>query len=103
MTMLTLIAITFLYFLPSFLARDRHNFGAIFLFNFFLGWTFVGWIVALIWACASEPRPGVYIAGAPVPVYAVAGHSMALARYCSSCGTLARADGRYCATCGRGV
>jgi len=101
--MLTLIAITFLYFLPSFLARDRHNFGAIFLFNFFLGWTFVGWIVALIWACASEPRPGVYIAGAPVPVYAVAGHSMALARYCSSCGTLARADGRYCATCGRGV
>jgi hypothetical protein len=103
MTMLTLIAITFLYFLPSFLARDRHNFGAIFLFNFFLGWTFVGWIVALIWACASEPRPGVYIAGAPVPVYAVAGHSMALARYCSSCGTLARADGRYCATCGRAV
>ena len=101
--MLTLIAITFLYFLPSFLARDRHNFGAIFLFNFFLGWTFVGWIVALIWACASEPRPGVYIAGAPVPVYAVAGHSMALARYCSSCGTLARADGRYCATCGRVV
>jgi hypothetical protein len=101
--MLTLIAITFLYFLPSFLARDRHNFGAIFLFNFFLGWTFVGWIVALIWACASEPRPGVYIAGAPVPVYAVAGHSMALARYCSSCGTLARADGRYCATCGRAV
>jgi hypothetical protein len=103
MTMLTLIAITFLYFLPSFLARDRHNFGAIFLFNFFLGWTFVGWIVALIWACASEPRPGVYIAGAPVPVYAVAGHSLALARYCSSCGTLARADGRYCATCGRVV
>jgi Superinfection immunity protein len=101
--MLTLIAITFLYFLPSFLARDRHNFGAIFLFNFFLGWTFVGWIVALIWACASEPRPGVYIAGAPVPVYAVAGHSMALARYCSGCGTLARADGRYCATCGRAV
>ncbi|MGD0307415.1 MAG: superinfection immunity protein [Candidatus Acidiferrales bacterium] len=101
--MLTLIAITFLYFLPSFLARDRHNFGAIFLFNFFLGWTFVGWIVALIWACASEPRPGVYIAGAPVPVYAVAGHSLALARYCSSCGTLARADGRYCATCGRVV
>jgi T4 superinfection immunity protein len=103
MTMLTLIAITFLYFLPSFLARDRHNFGAIFLFNFFLGWTFVGWIVALIWACASEPRPGVYIAGAPVPVYAVAGHSLALARYCSSCGTLARSDGRYCATCGRVV
>src|SRR5580698_9320987 len=103
MTMLTLIAITFLYFLPSFLARDRHNFGAIFLFNFFLGWTFVGWIVALIWACASEPRPGVYIAGAPVPVYAVAGHSMALARSCSSCGTVASAGGRYCAACGRAV
>lgn len=100
--MCTLIVLTFLYFLPSVLARDRHNFGAIFLFNFFLGWTFIGWIVALIWACTSDPRPGVYLAGAPVPVYAVAGTS-SIARYCSGCGNLTRADGRYCANCGRAI
>lgn len=41
-----------LYFLPTIiaLARRRHNTLAIFLLNFFLGWTFVGWVVALVWA-----------------------------------------------------
>jgi hypothetical protein len=100
--MLTLIAIVFLYFLPSFIARDRHSFAGIFLLNFFLGWTFVGWIIALIWACTAEPRVGVFVAGAPVPVYAVAGH-LSGPRFCSGCGMLAQPNGRYCAACGRSV
>ncbi|MGA8036263.1 MAG: superinfection immunity protein [Candidatus Acidiferrales bacterium] len=98
--MLTLIAITFLYFLPSFMARDRRNFAAIFIFNFFLGWTFIGWIVALIWACTAERQVGILVAG--TPVYALAGHSGA-ARFCSGCGALAQPNGRYCAVCGRAV
>jgi Superinfection immunity protein len=100
--MLTMLAITFLYFLPSFLARERRNFAAIFLFNFFLGWTFIGWIIALIWACTAEPRTGIFVAGAPVPVYAAAGYSSG-ARFCSGCGSLAQVDGRYCGACGRSV
>jgi hypothetical protein len=28
----------------------------IFLLNLFLGWTVVGWVVALIWAITSEPK-----------------------------------------------
>jgi hypothetical protein len=32
------------------LARRRHNTLAIFLLNFFLGWTFVGWVVSLVWS-----------------------------------------------------
>ncbi len=42
----------FIYFLPTIIAIARHhrNLLAIILVNIFLGWTFIGWIVALIWA-----------------------------------------------------
>jgi hypothetical protein len=44
-----------LYFAPSIVAAYRHHtqWGAIFALNLFLGWTFFGWVGALIWACAS--------------------------------------------------
>lgn len=40
-----------IYFLPTIVAVSRHqrNNLAIVLVNIFLGWTFTGWIVALIW------------------------------------------------------
>jgi hypothetical protein len=40
------------YFLPSINARERRhpNVGAIFVVNLFLGWTFLGWVVALAWS-----------------------------------------------------
>ena len=41
-----------LYFLPGFVAamRGHHNVAAIVVLNLFLGWTLVGWVVALVWA-----------------------------------------------------
>jgi hypothetical protein len=41
-----------LYFLPTIVAITRHhrNALAIFLLNLFLGATFVGWVVALVWS-----------------------------------------------------
>lgn len=41
-----------LYFLPTILAvtRKHPNTLAIFLLNFFLGWSFIGWVVALVWS-----------------------------------------------------
>jgi hypothetical protein len=41
-----------LYMLPAIvaLARFHHNSASIFLVNFFLGWTFLGWVAALVWA-----------------------------------------------------
>lgn len=41
----------FSYFLPALVAgaRNHHNSGAIFALNLFLGWTFLGWVVALVW------------------------------------------------------
>jgi hypothetical protein len=38
-----------LYFLPSFAAWGKRNWAPIFLFNLLLGWTLIGWIVALLW------------------------------------------------------
>lgn len=41
-----------LYFLPTIVAADRKvpNFGSVLVINLFLGWTLVGWVVALAMA-----------------------------------------------------
>jgi hypothetical protein len=40
------------YFLPGIVARvrDHHQENAIVLLNLFLGWTLLGWVIALVWA-----------------------------------------------------
>ncbi|MGA7754708.1 MAG: superinfection immunity protein [Candidatus Sulfotelmatobacter sp.] len=45
-----------LYFLPSIiaLARNKRDTLAIFLLNLFLGWSVIGWIVALVWAAKHD-------------------------------------------------
>jgi hypothetical protein len=45
-----------MYFLPSIiaLARNKRDITAIVLLNFFLGWTMIGWIVALVWAVKTD-------------------------------------------------
>jgi hypothetical protein len=65
-TLATLFGLIFglvLLFLPTVIARSRShpNAGAIFLVNLFFGWTFIGWIVSLVWACArTSSRPVLY-------------------------------------------
>jgi hypothetical protein len=52
-----------LYWLPTIIALVRHAPAApgIALVNFFFGWTGIGWIVALVWALSSAPRPQVIV------------------------------------------
>jgi Superinfection immunity protein len=47
-----------MYFLPSLIARGRGkaNLEAIFWLNFLAGWTFVGWVVSLVWALSVDQR-----------------------------------------------
>ncbi|MGZ3159564.1 MAG: superinfection immunity protein [Burkholderiaceae bacterium] len=47
-----------LYFLPSFVAigRDHHQTTAIAILNLFLGWTLLGWILALVWAATAVQK-----------------------------------------------
>ena len=54
--LILLVPMLALYFLPTIIAisRKKDSAVAIFLLNFFLGWTFLGWIAALIWACTKN-------------------------------------------------
>jgi hypothetical protein len=47
------------YFLPSMVGFSQHkrNAGAILILNLLLGWTLIGWIVALVWACTHDASP----------------------------------------------
>lgn len=58
-SLLVFAIVTALYFVPTIVAgmRKKRNLVSIGLLNFFLGWTVIGWIIALIWAFAHEdPR-----------------------------------------------
>jgi len=52
-----LLFIIGLYFLPAIIAAARrtHNSTGVLLLNLFLGWTVIGWVVALLMAFFSEP------------------------------------------------
>jgi pilus assembly protein TadC len=53
---LFIILATVIYFLPSIIAFARHKKQrvAIFLLNLFLGATFVGWVIALVWSAMKD-------------------------------------------------
>jgi Superinfection immunity protein len=45
------------YFIPTVIAWIRHvpHRGSVTVINVFLGWTVIGWVVALAMACRSRP------------------------------------------------
>lgn len=45
-----------MYFIPTIIAavRRRTNTGSIAALNIFLGWSVIGWVVALVWALATD-------------------------------------------------
>lgn len=51
-----LIIVLGFYFLPTCIAvlRKKNNGLAIFVLNFLTGWTFVGWIIALVWSLTKD-------------------------------------------------
>ena len=59
-----------LYLLPALIAHGRNldSRAAITLFNLFLGWTFIGWVAALIWALTA-PAPYYHYYNPPRPPY----------------------------------
>ncbi|HEY0266717.1 MAG TPA: superinfection immunity protein [Rhizomicrobium sp.] len=52
-----------MYWLPTLIAIVRRAPSALGIaaLNFFLGWTVVGWIMALVWALAASPQPQVIV------------------------------------------
>ena len=53
--LLLLVGLAF-YFVPAIVAfaRGHHQRFAILILNIFAGWTFLGWLGALVWACIAE-------------------------------------------------
>jgi hypothetical protein len=53
-----LFILVVLYFVPMIIAygRNRKNAAGILLLNLFLGWTLLGWVIALIWAVIDGPK-----------------------------------------------
>jgi hypothetical protein len=45
-----------LYLVPGIVAivRSHQHAGAIFVLDLLLGWTLLGWIIALVWACMNQ-------------------------------------------------
>lgn len=50
------LIIALIYFVPTIVAcgRNHKNALAIFILNLFLGYTLIGWVVALIWAVYNQ-------------------------------------------------
>jgi hypothetical protein len=53
-----LIIAACIYVTPSIIAlcRHHHNAAALIVLNLLTGWTFVGWVVAVVWAFMSPPQ-----------------------------------------------
>ena len=52
------------YWVPMIVAliRTPPHFGSAIVVNVFLGWTIIGWVVALAMACRSRPQQPQYVA-----------------------------------------
>lgn len=106
---MTLLAFSFfLYFVPALLASSRQSASApaVWITNFLLGWTGVGWLVCLIWALSLQRpiavfpvtyslpagglgQPPLWTAGGGVPEPS-----------CPACYRPVAATASYCGLCG---
>ncbi len=61
LTIFTSLSILLLYFLPWIIAiaRDHPRRASIAVADALLGWTIIGWLVALAWAVTTPARPSV--------------------------------------------
>lgn len=46
----------FIYFIPSIIARDKFQFKFIFFLNLLIGWTGIGWLIALFWGIKAKSK-----------------------------------------------
>jgi hypothetical protein len=86
-----------IYFLPSFIAWNKRNSGAIIALNILLGWTFIGWVVALVWSLTADQTTVLMVQSPPQQLLPPA------AMLCSACGQYSPAASSFCRNCGRSL
>jgi len=61
--MIVIIGLIATYFLPTIIALILHkrNTLAIFMLDLFLGWSLIGWVIALVWAVAKDKEQMIII------------------------------------------
>lgn len=80
-----------IYLIPWIVSLGKPQSVSVFFLNLFLGWTFVGWVVALVWAVAKPQQ--VVIQYQPQP-------ATQMGPFCRQCGSPAAGTGRFCISCG---
>ena len=85
------------YFLPAIIAsmRGHHQTMAIFFLTLLGGWTFLGWLVAFVWACTAV-RPA-------APLTIDHAEAAGATRACPSCAERILMAAKVCKHCGRAV
>lgn len=91
--LITVLIVLFLYLVPAANAYDRkhRNWPAILMLNILLGWTAIGWVVALIWSYTGKNYKGVIEQPDPTPETHIK---------CPDCRELVLKDARKCKHCG---
>jgi len=92
------LIIVALYFLPALIAaaRSHHNATAIALLNLFLGWTFAGWVIALVWSFTNSTAPALSSSSGKLPALKIE-----TPKTCQWCMALNSRAFRRCSECGR--
>jgi hypothetical protein len=86
------------YFIPSITAGKRKHpqYASIFIVNLLLGWTFIGWVIALVWSASATSRDGSDVATEDPPALVIAPS----VSKCPMCFRAVPAGARACLGCG---
>jgi len=90
--MIAILVMGFIYVIPIMVAWNKRQLGSIAALDLLLGWTLIGWVVALCWALMVEDSPPT--------IQQTAAANPPPAKLCARCGRYSPADAGFCSSCG---